>query len=430
MTYLLLGGGIAALSLAYFLEGKSVILEKEDKIGGLCRSYDFKGVMCDVGPHIMFSKNQEILDLHTKLVPTNKIRRSNSIFYKGGFVKYPFENDLGALPEKDKEYCLQEFLNNPYEKYEPKNMLQFFLKTFGEGITQSYLEPYNEKIWKFDSSCMDLQMVERIPKPPKEDVIKSAKGIETEGYTHQLYFHYPSKGGFQSLVDAYADKVKDKAKIVNPVGIHSMKREGKEWIVKTNQGEFRSEKLVNCMPIHELFTYIEAPEDIKNTVKNLLYNSIYICLVRAKKSAISDKLAIFLGDKDIIFHRLSNLNFLGEEYIAEGGKSTLLAEITFRPGSYLSTLSEDRIKEEVVEGLEKCGFVENGDVEEVEVKRFKYAYVIYDLDHRKNTDKVLSYLQSVGIESCGRFAEFEYMNSDKVAEHSMELAKKLEGKDE
>jgi hypothetical protein len=43
---------------------------------------------------------------------------------------------------------------------------------------------------------------------------------------------------------------------------------------------------------------------------------------------------------------------------------------------------------------------------------------------------VLSYLQSVGIESCGRFAEFEYMNSDKVAEHSQLLAKKLEGKDE
>ena len=63
------------------------------------------------------------------------------------------------------------------------------MKTFGEGITRLFLQPYNEKIWKYDSSCLDTQMVERIPKPPKEDVIKSAKGIPTEGYTHQLYFH-------------------------------------------------------------------------------------------------------------------------------------------------------------------------------------------------------------------------------------------------
>ena len=50
-------------------------------------------------------------------------------------------------------------------------MLQFFLKTFGEGITKTYLQPYNEKIWKYDPSFMDVQMVERIPKPPKEDVM-------------------------------------------------------------------------------------------------------------------------------------------------------------------------------------------------------------------------------------------------------------------
>ena len=46
-------------------------------------------------------------------------------------------------------------------------MIQFFYKIFGEGITRTYLEPYNRKIWKFDPSFMDTQMVERIPKPPK-----------------------------------------------------------------------------------------------------------------------------------------------------------------------------------------------------------------------------------------------------------------------
>ena len=99
----------------------------------------------------------------------DKIRRSNRILHKKRFVQYPFENDLSKLPPEDLDYCVNGFLHNPYENYNAQNMLQFFLKTFGEGITNTYLRPYNEKIWKFDPSFMDTQMVNRIPKPPKED---------------------------------------------------------------------------------------------------------------------------------------------------------------------------------------------------------------------------------------------------------------------
>ena len=115
-----------------------------------------------------------------------KHRRSNRILHKKQFVQYPFENDLSKLPKEDIEYCLNSFLNNPYENYDVQNMLQFFLKTFGEGITNTYLRPYNEKIWKFDPCFMDTQMVERIPNPPKEDIIRSANG-ETSDRTMSLY---------------------------------------------------------------------------------------------------------------------------------------------------------------------------------------------------------------------------------------------------
>jgi len=34
---------------------------------------------------------------------------------------------------------------------------------------------------------------------PLEDVIKAALGVESEGYTHQLYYNYPAHGGIESL---------------------------------------------------------------------------------------------------------------------------------------------------------------------------------------------------------------------------------------
>ena len=49
-----IGAGISGLlaALALSKEGKSVlILEKEDAVGGVCRSYEVNGYRIDTGPH-------------------------------------------------------------------------------------------------------------------------------------------------------------------------------------------------------------------------------------------------------------------------------------------------------------------------------------------------------------------------------------------
>jgi len=56
----ILGGGLAGLSLAYFLESyrKICILEKNEVPGGLLRSFKKNEINYDIGPHIIFSKNK------------------------------------------------------------------------------------------------------------------------------------------------------------------------------------------------------------------------------------------------------------------------------------------------------------------------------------------------------------------------------------
>lgn len=428
MSTIILGGGLAGLSLAYFLERDTIILEKEKRLGGLCKSFEFNKIMHDIGPHIFFSKNKKILNMITSLTETNLIRRSNKIFHKGKLIKYPFENDLATLDEGERDYCLKEFLNNPYENYRANNMLQFFLKTFGEGITRLYLQPYNEKIWKFDPVYMSTQMVERIPKPPKEDVIKSAEGIKTEGYLHQLYFHYPKKGGVQQLINSYLNKISHKSKIFNLVNIKKIYKKDGIWKIETNKGNFSCETLINCMPLHEILKYIEAPNDVKEALKKLKYNSLYVVPVQAKKDNIGNNFALYFADKNIIFHRISKLNFLGENYCLDNGGSTILVEITYRPHSYLSSLSAEEIKQKVLDDLNKLNLVSKGDILDISFKSFKYAYPIYDLAHKENKEHVLDYLSKGGIYCCGRFAEFEYLNMDAIVEHSCKLAKKLNEK--
>ena len=425
MKTCILGGGLAGLSLAYYLKKEALIIEKETNVGGLMRSYTMNGVVYDIGPHILFSKNKHALKELISFTKSHQLKRSNRIFHKGTFIKYPFENDLHALDQETREYCLKEFLNNPYENFsDPENMLQFFLKTFGEGITRTYLQPYNEKIWKFDPCYMDTQMVDRIPKPPREDVIKSAQGKVTEGYTHQLYFHYPDNDGIETVIKGIL--AAKRLNIESGMIIKKIIKRKSGWEIITSGNSYECDRLITCMPVHELLSVldIDGIEDLKRIASQLKYNSIHICMIQVKKDKIGNNFALYFADKDTIFHRLSKLNYLGSNYILKNNCSTLMAEITFRPDSYLATLSPDSIKTSVIDSL--CGhdLIHKTDIIDFEIKSFKYAYVIYDLDHRKNINTILQALQNHNIESCGRFAEFEYLNMDDVIDHSLKLAQK------
>ena len=81
------------------------------------------------------------------------------------------------------------------------------------------------------------------------------------------------------------------------------------------------------------------------------------------------------------------------------------------------------LEEIILKDLSKLKLIDTKKVEFITTKSFKYAYVIYDNNHRKNTDIVLNYLRSVGITPLGRFGTFEYINSDKAIELAEELAK-------
>ena len=285
----ILGGGLSGISTAYFLQqagysGNITILEKEKSIGGLCRTIRKDKYAYDIGPHILFSKDKEMLTLMLEILEeSNYLKRSNQIFYKDRHIQYPFENDLSKLPANELNYCIQTFNNNPYEEYTANNMIQFFFKTFGEGITNTYLRPYNEKIWKYDPAFMNTSMVERIPKPTKDEIQRSASGETVEGYLHQLFFYYPRQGGIESVVERLAHRLDmNKCNIVTDSMVTDLKKSSSSYLVETGDGRrFTAEAVISTMPIHELMrAYKETPETIRHCVNSLRYNSIAIAFIK------------------------------------------------------------------------------------------------------------------------------------------------------
>ena len=429
----ILGGGISAISLAFFLQDKKsinkiFIIEKEKKLGGLLRSFKKKNIYYDVGPHIIFSKHVETLNLMQKILKDNKclLKRSNKIIYKSRYIKYPFENELSKLPKNDLNYCLKTFLNNPYEKLEHSNMHQFFLKNFGDGITNIYLNPYNKKIWKYDPVFMDTQMVERIPKPPKSDIIKSAYGKTTEGYKHQLFFHYPKSGGIESLFNGFKNELSKKNNFYVNTKILKKTKKKKKFYVKTNKKNFIFDKLYSTIPLGELVGLYSFKNVIVNSAsEDLKYNSIKIFLINVKKNVAGKNFAFMIPDQDIIFHRISKLDFLGKNYSIKNTTS-FLVEITYRKGDLISRMSKKQTLYKIFLGLKKLKFLKKkSDINFYDYKNFKYAYVIYDKNHRKNVDTIKTFFKKEKIDVAGRCGSWEYLNSDQVIYQSKNIANKF-----
>lgn len=419
----IIGGGIAGLSLSYFLGEDSEVLEKENVCGGLCRSHVVDGFTFDWGGHILFSKDTEILNFELELLKdnVNRLFRRNTVWFKRRFVKYPFENGIGVLDKEDIFDCLYNFLENPQR---PQHTFEDWIyNTFGKGFADNYLIPYNTKIWKTSPREMGTHWVERVPKPPAEDIIKSALGIETEGYTHQLYFYYPKTGGFETLPRTFESHVGHR--VVRNFPVTKVRRTARGWSVSNGKDEREYERIVNSMPIYDFMRALEAvPPEVQRAVDSLLYNSLMVVLVGLNRPRKIDMTSTYFPQPDLVFHRVVFHDYFGSNY-APPGCSSMVAEITAKEDSALWAMSDNEVAAQVVDGLHREGFLEPKEVMTTAVRRTKYAYAIYDLHREKNLDIINTWCKQQGIELCGRFAEFVYYNSDAVIRSAKTVAERI-----
>ncbi|HUW86177.1 MAG TPA: FAD-dependent oxidoreductase, partial [Methanoregula sp.] len=293
MKTAILGGGLSGITLARLLHERDkevVVLEAEPEYGGLCRSKSEQGFTFDIGgSHIIFSRDEEVLAFMRRMISGNEERnnRTTKIFYKHKYVKYPFENGLSDLPPEDRFACINGFIKNliAVEKGEipaPSNFREWIYYTFGSGIAECYMVPYNEKIWEYPTDHMSHHWVDgRIPRPPVEDVIKSAIGISTEGYTHQSVFSYPLDGGIESLVHAIAEPVEPF--IRTGFRVSSITKSGAKWKISNGDENILADQCVCTMPIQHLLPCLkDVPAEVSNAADALKYNSLVSIMIGIK----------------------------------------------------------------------------------------------------------------------------------------------------
>ncbi len=432
MKTVILGGGLTGVTLGRLLAARNIdvrVLEAGKRIGGLCQSVNQDGFTFDTGgSHIIFSRDEQVLSFMKETLGGNRseITRNTKIFYKGAYVKYPFENGLFALPKEDLFFCINEFIktlirSEKGELGEANNFREWIYNTFGKGIAECYMVPYNEKIWNYPVEQMSAHWVEgRVPRPPVEDIIRSAIGIETEGYTHQSVFTYPVDGGIEALVTAVAAPVMDR--IETDFRVVSIKGEENAWAISDGSRTVHADRIISTIPLENLIAALDdVPADVRSAVGELKYNSL-ITVTLGIKGRVPLYSWVYIPDEATGLENRISFPSGYSRNAAPQGCASVLAEITYNEGDPVSLMTDDQVVSHITRSLARMGVIDPEHIISTGVYRQKYAYVVYDLGYREHIDVIRKYFEGRHISLVGRFSQFEYLNMDGCIRSAMNFA--------
>ncbi|MEM3192252.1 MAG: NAD(P)-binding protein [Candidatus Parvarchaeota archaeon] len=431
----ILGAGWAGLLVAYNKIEQGVndiaILDKEyaPNFGGLLKSETIDGFTFDCGgPHLLFSRNNEILSKITSFLGKNcsKKKRNNFILFDGQFVPYPFENGIYLLNTDRRIQYVKEIIEKMLlmakrQEWIPTNFLDWINEFFGEHISKEYLIPYNKKIWKRPLEKMAADWVfspGRLPFPNLEDLIKAAAGIENVGYKEQSYFYYPKKGGIQSLYQAIYEKIADRetVRIIENESVSNIKiNKDKDFIINN---KITAKKVISTIPLPETMIALDDSAENRQLAEQFDWNGVIVVGVAVRRKS-PNQTSIYVPDPKIVFHRYTWMNTLVPADNVQN--SNLIAEITF-PKNKVPNI--DEVSARVIKDLTTIGALnDESDVIFSKVWIHQYGYPIYSLNLNKIRDNAFEKLRGLGIESVGRWGSWHYWNTDMVYKAVLETLK-------
>jgi len=428
------GGGPTGLMMARLLaaDGHDVtVYEASGEIGGLCRTREVDGYTFDVaGGHIMYTKDERVFAFWRSLFsdePLVEIERDTRILHRDGtFVSYPFENGIGELPLEDTLDCAEGLIRAMLERGDtppPEDFASWIRWKMGDGMARHFMTPYNEKIWKSPLDEMSSCWVEgRVPDAPPEDVLRSALGETTAGYTHQAIFRYPRHGGFAAIHERIArpilDRVERHHRVESIVPIAGG-REG--WKV---DGE-TFDHVISTIALHDLPGVLEGMEPAAaDAARRLRYRGVATYLVGIPEEMVRPYCWLYLPHREQgPVNRMTYLSNYSPNN-APTGKGSVLAEVTYA-GEPPDVTSEGRraLAKSLDEG---AGLIDADAVEVTDAALNPVAYILYDLDFTRKRACVLEALDAMpGLHAIGRFGRYNYHNSDHCLAACLDLHEQL-----
>lgn len=434
MNIITLGAGPAGLTAAYLAskEGeKTIVLEKEESVGGISKTVDYKNFLFDIGGHRFFTKYEEVEKLWHEILGDDFLTRPrmSRIYYKHKFFHYPLKPLNALLNLGIGTSLLTVFSFIRYKLFPNKketNFEEWITNRFGKKLFTIFFKTYTEKVWGIP--CTEIQAdwaAQRIKSLSLSKLILNSFGFMRKGQLTTLIdeFQYPRKGPGQmwnkakDLIEFNGGRVQMNTRVtqVNRDGTTITSVLAKSDTAVT---EIKGDHFISTLPLRELIRILSpsAPEEVQKAADELRYRDFFtVGLVIAKPQIFPDNW-IYIHSEDVLVGRIQNFKNWSPEMVPDPNLTTLGLEYFCFDTDEIWRRDDSDLIDMAKEETCRLNFATPDQVLDGVVIRSPKTYPIYDEGYKDRVDIIKTYLSAFdNLQTIGRNGLHRYNNQD----HSM-----------
>jgi protoporphyrinogen oxidase len=416
----IIGGGPTGLGAAYRLHELGYdnwsLYEQNDYMGGHASSHrDEQGFTWDEGGHVIFSHYPYFDRLVSTMLgeEENQLVRESWVVKGESWIPYPFQNNLRYLPKPLQLKCLLGAAKAASNSaaHLSTNFRDWILATFGEGIAEEFMFPYNLKVW-----TTPLEQISRSWIGERVSVVDFKRLLENVLYERDdaawgpnNKFRFPLHGGtgeiYRRIANCFPDRVHCGKKLVE---VETVQRR-----VSFADGTGADyDILISTAPLDLLIAMLRPGNAwLGEAAAKLKHNNLLVLGVGLEKKIATSKCWIYFANPDMPCYRGTHFSHYSARNVPGGDTdrySSIMCEMSFREDD---SPDISKVFENVISGLIHSGVLEESDRTRI-VSRYHrkvhYSYPIPTLDRDSALGILQPALMAIGIYSRGRFGAWRY----------------------
>jgi len=417
--FVIVGAGPTGLGAAHMLERSGVhdwvLFERGDVVGGLSRSFlDDHGFTWDIGGHVAFSHYGLFTKVLDDLLGASgwlHHARESWIRVLNTWVPYPFQNNIHHLPPEVCARCLDGIISAAIDRQERsfRNFEDFVRRTFGEGIAETFMLPYNRKVWAHDPARLDAGWIgERVSVPDAARVARNVVlQIDDVSWGPNNRFRFPLEGGTGAIWQALAERLPTDHIIRNSEAVE-IDAQAKTITFADGRRE-RYGTLISTMPLDRLVAMLHR-KDWVELASGLLHSAVNVVGVGLKgtpSDPVKPKCWMYFPENTSPFHRVTHFSHYSPRNVDDIRVHwSLMAEVSESPEK---PVDHGRLISDTVGGMTVTGLIEGPEqVHHTWYHREEYGYPIPALGRDGIVLTLLPQLGELDIFSRGRFGAWLY----------------------
>jgi len=360
-------------------------------------------------------------------------QRESWVWIRKRWVPYPFQNNLHRLDPADRWAAVKGLLAAAEAERagyaeKPADFAEWITRTFGDGVGDLFMRPYNYKVWAYPPAAMAYNWIgERVAVPKLEGVLKGVcTGEDAVSWGPNATFRFPKHGGTGAVWRALGNMLPaDRVRLDHRVA--SMDPSTKT-VVCENGERFRYDKLISTLPLNQLLHLCPGVADA-SAAEGLVYSSTHVVGIGLRGQPPPDlatKCWMYFPEANSPYYRVTVFsNYSPNNVPHPGAQWSLMTETAQSPAK---PVDEEHLVEDTVRALVEDGLVPDaGDILSLAYRKLPQGYPTPFKGRDAVVDPLLRAFEARDIYSRGRFGAWKYevSNQDHSFAQGYECADRL-----